>query len=212
MKTYFDTSVLLKSYIPEAGTPEALAIIRAAGAPFPFSHLLELELRTAIRIKHGRGEITVAEKNGALQALEKDIAAGVMVRPDYGLEEVFRRAESISSKHAAGTLARSADLWHVAAALESGCAAFASFDERQRSAAALCAPRKERGAAQGGSDKAWGIRCPGRKNGLAFRDGQTAARPSVRTITIPSCIEERPSKISPLDPLRFRCTRRKRLA
>lgn len=71
MKTYFDTSVLLKSYIPEAGTPEALAIIRAAGAPFPFSHLLELELRTAIRIKHGRGEITVAEKTAPCRLWKK---------------------------------------------------------------------------------------------------------------------------------------------
>lgn len=138
LKTYFDTSVLLKSYIPEAQTPEALAIIRAAGGPFPLSHLLELELRTAIRIKHGRGEITAAEKLGALQALEKDIAAGVLVRPDCDVEEVFRRAEAISSKHAASTLARSADLWHIAAAIESGCTAFASFDERQRKVAALC--------------------------------------------------------------------------
>ena len=138
MKTYFDTSVLLKSYIPEPGTPEALDILRAAGGPFPLSHLLELELRTAIRIKHGRGEITAGEKNGALQAVENDIAAGILFRPDYDLAEVFRRAEAISSKHAAGTLARSADLWHVAAAIESEFTSFASFDERQRKAAGLC--------------------------------------------------------------------------
>lgn len=138
MQTYFDTSLLLKTYISENGTPEALAILREHPPPSPFSHLLEIELRTAIRVKHGRGEITAAEMRGSLQALESDIATGLLVRPDYDLESVYRRAETISAKHAAATLARSADLWHVAAALEAGCTALASFDDRQRKAAKLC--------------------------------------------------------------------------
>ena len=138
MKTYFDTSLLLKSYVPEDGTPEALAVVREHEPPFPFSHLLEIELRTAIRVKHGRGEITAAEMRGALQALESDLANGVLARPDYDLEAVYLRAETISAKHAAATLARTADLWHVAAAVEAGCTAFASFDDRQRQAAQRC--------------------------------------------------------------------------
>ncbi len=138
MKTYFDTSLLLKGYIPEEGTPEALAVLQEQESPFPFSHLLEIELRTAIRVKHGRGEITAAEMRGTLQALESDLAKGILARPDYDLESVYLRAETISAKHAVTTLARTADLWHVAAALEAGCKAFASFDERQRQAAELC--------------------------------------------------------------------------
>jgi predicted nucleic acid-binding protein len=138
VKTYFDTSLFLKIYIPEKRTPEALAILRAKDGPFPFSHLLELELRTAIRTKHGRGEITAAEMRGTLQALESDLAKGILARPDYDLAAVYFRAEAISAKYAAATLARTADLWHVAAALEAGCTAFASFDEQQRQAAELC--------------------------------------------------------------------------
>ncbi len=138
MRAYFDTSLFLKAYVAEPGTPEALAIIREQEAPAPFSHLLELELRTAIRLKHGRGEITAAEMRGALRAVESDLAAGVLVRPAYDLAEVFRRAEALSAKHAAATLARPADLWHIAAALEAGCKAFASLDERQRKAATCC--------------------------------------------------------------------------
>lgn len=141
MDAYFDTSLLLKSYVPEEGTPEALEVLRKHGGPFPFSHLLELELRTALRMKHGRGEITARELRGALQALEKDLASGVLVRPDYDLKEVFRRAESVSAKHAASTLAQSADLWHIAAALQSGCTFFASRDTRQRKVAGLCGLR-----------------------------------------------------------------------
>jgi len=137
VKAYFDTSLLLKSYIQEPGTAEALAILRENEAPFPLSHLLEIELRTAIRLKHGRGEITEAEMRGALRSLESDIAAGVLARPEYDLEEVFRQAEAISAKCAVATLARSADIWHVAAALKAGCTFFASFDDRQRKCAAL---------------------------------------------------------------------------
>lgn len=137
MQTYFDTSLLLKAYIPEASTPAALEIILAANPPVPFSHILELELRTAIRLKHGRHEITAAAMKSALKAVASDLAAGILVRPAYDLAAVYLRAEKISAMHAAATLARSADILHIAAALESGCTVFASFDERQRRCAAL---------------------------------------------------------------------------
>lgn len=138
MKTYFDTSLLLATYLPEPGTDAAVQILHNTPAPVPLSHLLELELRTAIRVKHGRGDVSAGTMRGALQALESDLAKGILARPDYDLEAVYLRAETISAKHAAATLARTADLWHVAAALEAGCTAFASFDERQRQAAELC--------------------------------------------------------------------------
>jgi len=137
MKTYFDTSFLLPAYLPEAGTETALEIIRAESPPAPFTHLVELELRNAIRMKHGRGEASAATMRGALQALESDLAKGILARPDYDLESVYRRAETLSAKHTAATIARSADIWHVAAALEIGCKALASFDDRQRTLAAL---------------------------------------------------------------------------
>ncbi len=137
MRVYFDTSVLLKIYVREAGSPAALEIVRVEKAPMPFSHLLELELRTAIRLKHGRGEITAAQKRAALKTLEGDLAMGVLARPDYDLDSVYRRAEVLSAAHAAATLARTADIWHVAAALEIGCGALASLDGRQRRLVAL---------------------------------------------------------------------------
>jgi len=137
LRTYFDTSVLIKIYVLEANSAAAVEILRTEKSPVPFSHLIELELRTAIRLKHGRGEITAAEQRTVLQTLESDFAKGVLVRPEYDLDSVYRRAEALSAKHAAATLARSADIWHVAAALEIGCNAFCSFDERQRKLATL---------------------------------------------------------------------------
>lgn len=138
MQTYFDTSLLLKSYIPEQGTKRALEIIHTAQPPFPFSHLLELEIRTAMRLKFGRGELTKAQLTGALRAVESDFSKGILLRPKYDLEEVFSRAESISRDLAANTMARSADIWHIAAAIEIQCARFASFDQRQREVAEMC--------------------------------------------------------------------------
>jgi len=138
MRAYFDTSTLIKIYVREASSPAAVEILLAERPPVPFTHLLELELRTAIRLKRGRGEISATEQRGALQTLESDLAKGVLARPDYDLDSVYLRAEALSAKHAAATLARSADIWHVAAALEIGCSAFSSFDERQKKLAALC--------------------------------------------------------------------------
>ena len=132
-----DTSLVLKAYIPEPGTPAAIAIIEAENPPIPFSHILEIELRTAIRLKFGRREITSVAMRAALHTVEKDLASGILARPIYDLEAVYMRAETLSAKHAAATLARSADILHIASALESGCAMFASFDERQRKCAAL---------------------------------------------------------------------------
>ena len=131
MVTYFDTSLLLKIYVREIGSPEALAIIEAETPPVIFSHLLELELRTALRIKHGRGELSVTELRSVMRTVSRDLTAGVLMRPSYELEAVYHRAEVISAKHASATLSRSADIWHIAAALELGCRRFATFDLRQ---------------------------------------------------------------------------------
>ena len=73
----------------------------------------------------------------ALRAVENDLAGCVLTRPDYDLEAVYRRAESLSNQYAASTLSRSADILHLAAALEIGCKSFASFDARQRKIAEL---------------------------------------------------------------------------
>jgi len=109
----------------------------AAGIRLPSVREWNLELRNAIRLKHGRAESSAATMRAALKALESDLAKGVLARPGYDLDSVYRRAETLSVKHAADTLARAADIWHVAAALEIGCEGFSSFDERQGNFAAL---------------------------------------------------------------------------
>ena len=137
MSVYIDTGILVKSYVFEANSPEAIAIIEAAGDPLIFSHLHGIEIPNAIRLKRFRREITEAEEAEAIRVFHADINAGRLARPEYDLAEVFNRAERLSAQHSGTIGSRSLDVLHVAAALECGCAGLASFDERQRRIANL---------------------------------------------------------------------------
>jgi predicted nucleic acid-binding protein len=134
---YVDTGLFVKSYIEEPNSKEAETILRGLGTPFAFSHLHEIEIPNAIRLKRFRGEITRAQETAALRAFAADVDAGIFSRPAYDISAVFIRAEQLSARHSGDIGTRSLDLLHVAAALEAGCTAFASYDERQRKAAAL---------------------------------------------------------------------------
>lgn len=137
MSLYIDTGILVKSYIFEADSQEAIAIIEAAGDPLIFSHFHAIEIPNAIRLKRFRREITKAQETAAIRVFRADIDAGRLARPDYDLPEVFNRAERLSARHSGTVGSRGLDLLHVAAALECGCSVLASFDQRQRKIARL---------------------------------------------------------------------------
>ncbi len=132
MDTYFDTAILVKSFVRESDSPTAIKMLAEVGDPILFTHVHEVEVPNAIRLKRFRGEITQAQEASAIRALRNDIIAGRLIRPQYDLAEVFYRAERLSAKFSGELGARSLDLVHVAAALEIGCKTFASFDARQR--------------------------------------------------------------------------------
>jgi predicted nucleic acid-binding protein len=134
--TYFDSGLLVKAHCPEPDMAIAHELIEGCEPPVPFTELHGLEVRTALRLKRFRGELTAAELAGALETLQEDLAAGLLARPAMDLEAVFLQAEVLSARHAAETGARSLDILHVAAAVELEANAFASLDERQRKVAA----------------------------------------------------------------------------
>jgi len=135
LSAYFDTGVLLKAYLPEKNSAAADALILEAATPIPFTHFHEIEMRTAFRLKRGRGEITDTGLKGALRDLQADIDAGRLEKPVYDLPGVFHTAEVLSAKYAVVTLARSLDILHVAAAVVIGAVDFVTFDKRQASLA-----------------------------------------------------------------------------
>jgi len=132
---YLDSGVLVKNYCFEANSPAAVALLLAESPPLPLTHFQETELKNAFRLKVFRREIYAAEMRAALANLDQDIREDRLVRPNYSLTAVFRRAEDLSTAFAATTGARTLDILHVAAALEIGSGKFVSFDERQRAIA-----------------------------------------------------------------------------
>ena len=135
MRRYFDTAVLLKIYVHEENSDDAIALIRSVPPPLPFSHLHRLEMTHAIYLKAGRKEITPTQARAAVSLLHSDLKSGFMVPADYDLSGSFHYAEELAERYAAKTLARSLDILHVAIALSIGCTEFVSFDRRQRSLA-----------------------------------------------------------------------------
>lgn len=72
---YFDTGVLLKLYVPELRAAEALALVNANPGKPPVNHLHELEMRSALRQKAGRGELTQAECDAVIAQVESEAIA-----------------------------------------------------------------------------------------------------------------------------------------
>ena len=133
---YFDTGVLLKLYLPEPRAAEAVAFVAASIGNPPVTHLHELEMRSALRQKVGRGELTQTEGDALIAQLESDLTDGVNERVTVSWPDVFATAEALSAVHGVGTLCRSLDTLHVALALELGAAEFCTFDLRQSRMAA----------------------------------------------------------------------------
>ena len=136
--TYVDTALFVKALVLETDSEAAIRILDEIGEPFAYSHLHELEIPNAIRLKRFRGEITKAQETAAIRIFLSDVDAGRFERISYDLAAVFIRAENLSGKYSGEVGSRSLDLWHVAAALESGCTAFVSYDARQRKVAERC--------------------------------------------------------------------------
>jgi hypothetical protein len=77
--------------------------------------------------------ISVPDRSRVFRKIEEDLDSEVFlihVMLDY--TGTFRGAEKLGAAHNEGIGCRSADLFHVAAALELGFKEFLSFDDKQR--------------------------------------------------------------------------------
>ncbi len=134
MKAYADTSFLVSLYSPDANSRAAAQAVRKAGGELLITTLVELEAANALELRVHRKEISRAEANASWNAFSRDVSNAVWtMRPLT--DQVFQRALMLSRQTTARLGTRSADVLHVAAALEFGCGALYSFDQRQRSLA-----------------------------------------------------------------------------
>jgi predicted nucleic acid-binding protein len=129
---YLDSGIIVKLYVPEPNSADAIRLVTAVSPPTPLTDWQAIEVRNAMRLKRFRGEITPTQLRSALRALAEDERAGRWQRPALDLGETLRRAEVLSRKLAPALGCRTLDILHVATALILGVREFASFDGRQR--------------------------------------------------------------------------------
>ncbi len=141
MRIYADTSVLFSLYVPDANSPKADAWRRANPVPLDFTGFHRLELRNALGLAVFQQRLTPGEAQTAWQAVQADLAAGLLVaKPDlWG--NLVREAERLAEHHTPTIGSRSLDILHVAAALVSGATEFCTFDARQGKLAQLAGLR-----------------------------------------------------------------------
>lgn len=130
MKSYFDSSVLVKVYVTEAHSERARREVRAA-EQVPLTWLHTLEIGNALRLLAGRNVLTPDESTALLEHFEDDRQAGRLADAALDWPKVFHESVQLSRRHAGKILCRSLDILHVAAAVELGCARFVSADARQ---------------------------------------------------------------------------------
>lgn len=83
MRAYFDSAVIVKLYVQEANSPDAVALVSAQRGSCPLTPWQEIEVRTAMCLKAFRGEITAEELRNSLGAFDEDIRLGRWRMPAY---------------------------------------------------------------------------------------------------------------------------------
>jgi predicted nucleic acid-binding protein len=136
VSAYFDSAVLIKLYVPEPNSSDAVAWVRQYAGPIIFTHLQENEVRNAVRMKAARKEISDAQLRSALASVTADVEQGTLCRPALDWASAWHTAEQLSHRHAHATLCRTLDTLHVAVAQILKISDFVSFDQRQRKLAA----------------------------------------------------------------------------
>ncbi len=131
MDAYFDSAIIVKLYVQEATSPDAIRLVDGYAAPYALTRWQELEVKNAVRLKAFRAEITPAEMSQSIAAFDQDIATGRWQRPPYTAEAVEQKAEELSASHSATLGCRTLDIIHVAAARVIGAKDFLTFDGRQ---------------------------------------------------------------------------------
>ena len=137
MSIYADTSFVYSLYVQQVNSAAAAAYMSAAGSgPLPITTLGRFELFNAIRLSAFRKQIGEKMAMADLQAIEKDMASGVLEIIGCDWTAVHAEAERLSAAHTLKGGHRGMDMLHVATALILKATEFLSFDKNQLQLAA----------------------------------------------------------------------------
>ena len=131
MKIYADTSFLVSLYSLDANSVAAAKTVKASVADRFVTILGELEVINAFGLRVFRKEVTAAQAQSSISDFEQDLRDGVFQLRGIP-DTVFERARQLSPHTTAKLGTRTADILHVAAALELDVDYLYSFDQHQR--------------------------------------------------------------------------------
>ena len=131
MVIYPDTSFLFSLYVEEKTSPVAELYAEQSSEPLTFTPFHRLELRTALRLRAFRKQISVAELHVALRRSEEALVDGILQHTPLNWSDTLREAERLGEAHLTEMGVRSGDLLHIASAVILGAREFVTFDQRQ---------------------------------------------------------------------------------
>jgi len=139
MTPYADSSFIVAVYLPSDDDP--FPVWRAIGSlPLPFNPIHRLEVRNAIRrrVRETRLDRRIDHHTArlALRAMEDDLGRDFIHQPIVW-NDTLRRAETLGAQYAETTALRAYDLFHLAAAIETGHDTLLTFDRAQAETASL---------------------------------------------------------------------------
>jgi len=118
----------------DVNTPAAVSLLQSASGQLVLTPLCEVEFVNALSLRIFRKEITHAQAKASAGDLERNLRAGVYLLLPFP-EAAFTRAKILAETLTPSIGVRSADLLHIAAAIETGGKSFYTFDARQHVAA-----------------------------------------------------------------------------
>ena len=142
MIAFPDTSFLCAIYRSQDNSPQAAAYFKALPEALHVSGLLLYEFRQSLRFQvwlHRQDKAKghpQADSERALADLQTDLDTGTVVVATVDWPDVYRLAETLSTRHTMAGGHRSFDVLHVATALHLGAREFLTFDANQRKLAA----------------------------------------------------------------------------
>ncbi len=130
MSVYVDSSLLLKTYLPEKRSAEAIRLL-SAYEQLPFTPLHEVEVYNSINQWLARKEMNTGQHRAVLDNIGEDMKAGRLLRVPVDMERTFALGVRLSFEYGTRRLIRSLDLLHTAFALELGSEEFVTSDKKQ---------------------------------------------------------------------------------
>jgi len=131
LKIYADSSFLVSLYSADSNWATATRAMQASTGECFVSTLGELEVVNAFGLRVFRKEVSAVQAQSSIIDFEKDLREGILQLRGLS-DSIFERARQLSQETTAKLGTRTADLLHVAAALELGADFLYSFDQQQR--------------------------------------------------------------------------------